>query len=114
MNFICDDLRTSGRISLNDEVFVDITRIEISPDASTHIEGFLSHYSKGLKDPIERVIFNNPAVIVFWKDGAKTIVKCGPDDVFDAEKGLAMAIAKKYLGNKGNYNNIFKKYLNEV
>lgn len=32
-------------------------------------------------------------------------------DGFDPEKGLAMAIAKKALGNKGNYYNEFKKWL---
>lgn len=64
-------------------------------------------------DPIVRVIFNDPATIIYWKDGSKTVVKCGDNDVYDREKGLAMAIAKKYLGNKGNYNNILKKYLKE-
>lgn len=60
---------------------------------------------------ITRVIFNDPATIVFWKDGSKTVVKCQPGDVYDQEKGLALCIAKKYLGNKSNFNNVFKKYL---
>lgn len=25
---------------------------------------------------VERVIFNHPATIIFWKDGSKTVVKC--------------------------------------
>lgn len=62
---------------------------------------------------IKDVIFNNPAVIVLWNDGSKTVVKCSENDIFDPEKGLAMAIAKKALGNQGNYYNIFKKYLPE-
>jgi len=60
---------------------------------------------------IKKVIFNPPATIVYWRDGTKTVVKCGKNDVFDEEKGLAMAIAKKHLGNKGNYNNVFGKWL---
>ena len=60
---------------------------------------------------IKNVIFNDPATIVFWSDGSKTVVKCGERDIFDPEKGLAMAISKKFLGNKGNYNNEFKKWL---
>lgn len=60
---------------------------------------------------IENVIFNPPATIVKWKDGTKTVVKCGRGEVWDPEKGLAMAIAKKALGNKGNYNNIIRKWL---
>ena len=62
---------------------------------------------------IENVVFNNPATIVFWSDGSKTIVKC-KDEAFDEEKGLAMAISKKVLGNKGNYFNEFKKWLPEI
>lgn len=60
---------------------------------------------------IEKVIFNDPATIIFWKDGTKTVVKCGDNDIYDAEKGMAMAIAKKALGNKGNYCNEFKKWV---
>lgn len=62
---------------------------------------------------IKKVIFNNPATIVFWSDGTKTVVKA-KNEPFDKEKGLAMAIAKKTLGNKGNYFEIFKKYCEEV
>ena len=60
---------------------------------------------------IENVIFNNPATIIRWSDGTKTVVKCGANDTFDKEKGLAMAIAKRFCGNKGNYNEIFKKWI---
>lgn len=60
---------------------------------------------------IKNVIFNDPATIVFWTDGTKTVVKAQDDDVFDPEKGLAMAISKKALGNKGNYCNELKKWL---
>lgn len=60
---------------------------------------------------IKNVIFNDPATIVLWDDGTKTIVKRGENDIYDPEKGLAMAIAKKALGNKGNYYDIFKKWL---
>lgn len=59
---------------------------------------------------IKNVIFNDPATIVFWSDGSKTVVKSHLDD-YDPEKGLAMAIAKKALGNEGNYYNVFKKWL---
>lgn len=58
---------------------------------------------------IESVIFNYPATIVFWNDGTKTVVKV-QNEKFDPEKGLAMAIAKKYFGNCGNYYNEFKKW----
>lgn len=58
---------------------------------------------------IRDVIFRKPATIVFWADGTKSVVKAVYDE-FDPEKGLAMAITKKALGNKGNYFNQIKKW----
>ena len=58
---------------------------------------------------IKDVIFNDPATIVFWEDGTKTVVKA-TDEAFDPEKGMAMAIVKKVYGNKGNYFNKIKKW----
>ena len=60
--------------------------------------------------PIEKVIFHDPATIVYWKDGNKTVVKA-ENEPFDPEKGLAMAISKYFLGNEGNYYETFKKWL---
>ena len=60
---------------------------------------------------IRNVIFNPPATFVFWTDGTKTVVKCGERDAYDPEKGLAMAIAKKAMGNKGSYFAVFKKWV---
>lgn len=59
---------------------------------------------------IKDIIFNNPATIIFWKDGTKTVVKAENEE-FDPEKGLAMAIAKKALGNSYDYYDTFKKYV---
>lgn len=67
--------------------------------------------AQGRPIEIKNVIFNDPATIVFWGDGTKTVVKCGEDDIFDPEKGLAMAISKKFLGNQGNYYNEIKKWV---
>lgn len=73
---------------------------------------YLKHRSRKPEDPIKKVIFNDPATIVFWKDGLKTVVMA-ENEPFDPEKGLAMAIAKRSLGNKGNYYDIFRKHLPE-
>lgn len=59
---------------------------------------------------IENVIFNNPATIVFWADGTKTVVHT-QDEPYDPEKGLAMAMCKKMLGNKRDYYHTFKHWL---
>jgi len=59
---------------------------------------------------IENVIFSGPATIVFWTDGTKTVVKCRKGDKFDPEKGIAMACAKKLLGNEDGYHKEIAKY----
>ena len=60
---------------------------------------------------INKVIFNDPATIVFWNDGTKTIVKCKENDSFDPEKGLAMAIAKYHFGNDNTFHKVMKPWL---
>jgi len=58
-----------------------------------------------------KVIFNNPATIIYWSDNTRTVVKCQSGDKFDAEKGLAMAVLKKLAGNDGSYNNFLNHWL---
>lgn len=62
------------------------------------------------KFDIKDVIFNDPATIVLWADGTKTVVKA-ENEPFDPEKGLAMAISKRALGGKYDYYDTFKKYV---
>ena len=62
-----------------------------------------------LDKEIEKVIFNNPATIVFCKDGDKTAVKCHDGDTYNKETGLAMCIVRKLTGNR-RYNEVFEKY----
>lgn len=78
------------------------------------IRQHLTHRHPSQPITIRKVMFSNPATIVFWSDGEKTIVKCSEREDFDPEKGLAMAIAKRVLGNKGNYYNTFVKYIPEL
>ena len=60
---------------------------------------------------IKKVIFNNPATIIIWSDGTKTVVKVQNGEEYDPENGMALCCAKKLLGNKSNFNNEFKKWL---
>lgn len=55
--------------------------------------------------------FNNKTTVVWWDDGSKTVVVCQDGDTFDKEKGLALAIVKRAYGNKGNFNNVFRKFI---
>ena len=70
--------------------------------------------NKGLYETvpeIEKIEFNEPATIIFWKDGTKSVVKARDGEPYDAEKGIAMAIAKKALGNQRDYYNTFIHWL---
>lgn len=60
---------------------------------------------------IKKVIYNDPATIVFWADGTKTVVKCGEEDTYDYQTGLLMCIAKKVFGNKGSFNDILREWI---
>lgn len=83
---------------------------------------------------IRNVTFANPATIVEWTDGTKTVVCCmdnaiekekivngkkvktrraQPAETYSKEVGLAMCIAKKHYGNKGSFNEVFKRFIPE-
>ena len=53
------------------------------------------------------VIFNDPATIVFWSDGTKTVVKAH-NEPFNPEKGLAMAIVKKHVP-RAEFNRLMRE-----
>ena len=63
---------------------------------------------------VKKIIFNDPATIVYWKDGTKTVIKCQKGNDFDPEKGFAMAFLKKCWGNKGNFNDKLRKIMKEA
>lgn len=56
----------------------------------------------------EKIIYNNPATIVFWKDGTKTVVKKAPHEKFNTYHAFCAALAKKILGNNSRVNAIVK------
>lgn len=93
---------------LNDEALINGGEILGSYESSN---GYMIMIFREVNMKIKNVIFNPPATIVFWADGTKTVVKAHGEE-FDPEKGLAMAIAKKALGN-GSYYPVIKKWTKE-
>ena len=49
---------------------------------------------------VTKVIYNDPATIVYFSDKSKSVVKRHKDDEFDKQTGLLMCIAKKLLGKE--------------
>lgn len=98
------------------DLFAMVDGIDVlltSPKARTvsfSWENIVSEDNMSLLPDIKKVVFNNPATIVIWEDGNKTVVKCQNGDTFTKETGLAMAIAKKAYGNNGRYNDVMKKW----
>ena len=58
------------------------------------------------------VIAVGPGGLVDGKE--VTIRKPKKADTYSEEAGLAMAIVKKWAGNNGNYNNIFREFIPEM
>ena len=61
----------------------------------------------------KRVIYNEPATVVLWADGTKTVVRCQPGDVFDRRIGFLTALAKKVYGGGGRFNDLIRKVTGE-
>lgn len=97
----------------SEHVLENKPKIDIVPTGYEFTINQKGFYGKAviLSNNIKNVIFNNPATIVYWEDGSKTVVKCQDGDTYSEELGLAMCIVKKLYGNKGNYNDMFKKWL---
>lgn len=66
-----------------------------------HAEAHAAHMPCVIKKTcydIERVIFNDPATIVFWKNGDKTIVVSRNAEMYDMETDLALCFTLRRLG----------------
>ena len=90
--------------NVNNRIVIDWT--------ASYCVACMEQMKKELRKPLDivRVIFNDPATIVIWEDGTKTIVKCN-NEKYDKEKGLAMCIVKKWFGNTGKYFDVFKQFI---
>ena len=52
----------------------------------------------GNKVYIEKVLYNNPATIVFWSDGTQTRNICPKEILYNPDTGLAFCVLKKFMG----------------
>lgn len=101
-----ENVGSRGVLLNNKELRYCRNDVEITKKAYNSFFGAKNTATMGIR----KVIFNDPATIIFWNDGTKTVVKAD-GEAFDPEKGMAMAISKKMLGNEGNYYDVFKKWL---
>lgn len=95
------------------EYTFEFTTSDFGKKLEDYLLGGTTLFLRDIKANISNVVFSGPATVVMWSYGTKTVVKCGDGDTVDHEKVLALAIAKKALGNKGNYCNVFREWLPE-
>lgn len=62
---------------------------------------------------IKKVIKNDDAVIVFWTDKTKTVVKLMAGDTDDIYAAVAQALAKKIYGGTGTFHKNIDKVLHD-
>lgn len=83
-----------------------------NPKTSTLIANVHADIHLNAIPEVVDVIFSDPATIVLWSDGTKTVVKTQEGEPYDPEKGMAMAFSKKLMGdNKRDYYHTFLRYL---
>lgn len=104
--------------SFNDEMFSAwdewkrLRYVSANPFSEINLNStILAKKALKIKLGIKKVIFNDPATIIYWEDGTKTVVKTQDGEAFDEEKGFVMAVLKKMLGNEGNYYNEIRKWV---
>lgn len=123
---ICDiEYKFNNYFETKDELIQRLLTIVNAPYNSIPIGLHVDHHYKmnkveretnmniskkpNLKDYISKVIYNDPATIVLWKDGTKTVAKCGKNDKYNPEQGLAICMLEYMLGDK-SYNDVFKTF----
>ena len=89
----------------------ELPDLEWAKTITTSSTGTMFTWRAIMAEP-KKVIFNPPATIILWDDGTKTVVKCSEDDEYSKETGIALCFMKKYLGNHGSYNKVFKRWIN--
>lgn len=84
---------------------------ELMDDLRQRLSGFQPPVEQTKTPTVKNVIFNNPATIIMWEDGTKSVVKCQNGEPFDPEKGFVMAYLKKMLGNDNTFNKEISKWV---
>lgn len=95
---VADECIPFAEVEVNDDGDVDIL-IEVDDDDKEDIEPDCSEcWSAGIPC-VDRIIFSDPATIVFWTDGTKTKVKCMDGEKFERYAGFCAAVMKKLFGS---------------
>ena len=82
------------------------TAKKIMTDTDTYFKDYTYHaYNRYIP---KRIIYNDPATVVFWKDGTKTVVKRAPNEVSNHYTAFCAALAKKIFETNSHVNRVVK------
>lgn len=88
--------------------------VAIQTESMWRRKSFEEEAMKARMPEITNIEFRDPATIVFWSDGTKTVVRCQNGEKYDPEKGMAMAICRKVYGNERDYYHLFLHWMKKA
>lgn len=101
------DIITGSDLYADADDFATIGQMNAADDYELG-EAFAEGLREGIRDQmrniIVKVIANEKAVIVFWLDGTKTVVKKMDTDPNDIYSAVAQALAKKIYGSTTQFH----------
>ena len=112
-------MKRTGAILVNDQnkekkEMIDYRTISSTKITDREINAKLNLQVSFMPIPmITKIVFNNPATIVFWEDGTKTVVKCMEGQEFNEYYGVACAIMKRFFGNNSKASAFVEKFKEE-
>ena len=86
----------------SDKIYEEVSK----PGAMKKVDNSYNYVPK-------RIIYNNPATIVFWRDGTKTVVKKNEKEKYNSYNAFCAALAKKIFGTNSEVNRIVRSGYNQ-
>lgn len=81
-------------------------RVDLSKEYSSKV--FVDNIKMNLVPPVKEALFYDPATIVYFEDGTKTVVKKMDGEVYNPEYGFALCLMKRAYGE--DYHKLMWKH----
>ena len=81
-------------------------QVHLSSEYANNV--YLNNIKVNLVPSVTKVIFNDPATIVYFEDGTKTIVKKMEGETYNPDYGFALCIMKRAYGE--DYHKLMWKH----
>lgn len=88
----------------------DNAMYNISNKNNFFFKGFYCVTEDEIIPKVKKIIFHDPATIVFWEDGTKTVVKRMKDQEFSKYYGFLAALGKKLYKNNSHLQRMIEQY----